>query len=160
MKKIYVAAAVLILSGCGQSPEEEKLNGLKAAQSEIEIQQNYCRSKDADALRASSEKANLDWDKTAVENLDNISPEQELSIKRALSKELGVSADQVDWKSIYRSRAENGDKKMAQIQSEIDRANKLLEDECGASKRREWQDAWIKNHREIEKLERKIAADR
>lgn len=60
-----------------------------------------------------ADRANAEWDIAAAENIENVSLEQEWDIRLALAAELGLAPSRVDWRGIYRRRAEIARRKIA-----------------------------------------------
>ena len=109
MNRNYLLVTALALTGCTDSIEDK----LHAAQSEYEQSQDQlkvvtsnCEFGPSPSINEVREEALAEWDAAAADNLENISPEQEWEIRKALADEMGLAPSEVNgWKDIYRGRA-------------------------------------------------------
>ncbi|MES2289684.1 MAG: hypothetical protein V4530_08085 [Pseudomonadota bacterium] len=148
MKKNMMPAVgsliALAIPGCTQSPRDAALEKVRGEIALLAPDVSYCDDLMKKVDLASAENANAEWDKAAGQNLRDVSPEQEQEIRASLGAQLGIPPSKVDWKSIYRSRAEQASAENGQRKSALSTAHDSFEAQCG--------DKWITNTRTLSAL--------
>ena len=103
---LWLLAASLAACSKSQSPEEIELANIQEQMALLTPHLDECEALDRENLIAEGERSKAQWDQAAAANIDNVSPEQEQEIRLSLSKELGIAPSKIDWRGIYKSRAE------------------------------------------------------
>lgn len=141
---MVAASAALSVAACSPSSEEIELAALEANITELESDERGCDSLRREEELASARHSQAVWDRAAAEVVDEVSPAQEEEIRISLGAELGIAPSKVDWKNIYKRRAEQA--KAEEAQAATDPAASAYDGECA--------DRWTKSSR-LEQLRKR-----
>jgi hypothetical protein len=106
MRQTCLTALLLLAAGCSKSPEEAELQNVQDAIAELAPDVSACDGLQQKDNEEAGERSKAEWDRAAAANIENVSPEQEAEIRASLGAELNIPPSKVDWKDIYRRRAE------------------------------------------------------
>jgi hypothetical protein len=119
-------SATALLAACSESAEELQLRNVQEEIAALKSQSARCDDLLMESRLEAGERAKGVWDRAAAENVEIVSPEQEEEIRISLGRELGIAPSKVDWKGIYKRRAEQ-----AAPLDQPTPADNLYERECG-----------------------------
>ena len=103
VRTIGILFLAFALPAC-QSETEEKIQLLQSELQSAQLNLSSCENANTELLKEKGKVDLAQWDEAVASDLEIVSPEQELEIRRSLGEKMGIEPSQVDWKEIYRSR--------------------------------------------------------